>query len=40
VLVDAFLKNITEGIDWDLAYEALITDAENEPPNWDIEGKS
>jgi hypothetical protein len=40
VLVDAYLKNITQGIDWNLAYEALVTDAEVEPPNWDIEGRS
>jgi putative alpha-1,2-mannosidase len=39
VIVDAYLKNITAGIDWNLAYEALIKDAEVEPPNWDIEGK-
>jgi hypothetical protein len=38
--VDAYLKNITTGIDWNLAYEALIKDAEVEPPNWDVEGKS
>jgi putative alpha-1,2-mannosidase len=39
VIVDAYLKNITHGIDWNLAYEALIKDAEVEPPNWDVEGK-
>ncbi|KAK7189851.1 glycosyl hydrolase family 92 [Paraphaeosphaeria sporulosa] len=39
VIVDAYLKNITNGIDWKLAYEALVTDAEVEPPNWDIEGR-
>ncbi|KAF2646597.1 hypothetical protein P280DRAFT_486215 [Massarina eburnea CBS 473.64] len=39
VLVDAYLKNISAGIDWDLAYEALISDAEIEPPNWDVEGR-
>jgi putative alpha-1,2-mannosidase len=39
VVVDAYLKNITAGIDWNLAYEALIKDAEVEPPNWDVEGK-
>ncbi|KAH7413638.1 glycosyl hydrolase family 92-domain-containing protein [Phaeosphaeria sp. MPI-PUGE-AT-0046c] len=39
VIVDAYLKNITQGIDWKLAYEALIKDAEEEPPNWDIEGR-
>ncbi|KAF2743216.1 glycoside hydrolase family 92 protein [Sporormia fimetaria CBS 119925] len=39
VIVDAYLKNLTAGIDWTLAYEALISDAEIEPPNWDIEGR-
>ncbi|KAI5860159.1 glycoside hydrolase family 92 protein [Durotheca rogersii] len=39
VLVDAFLKNITQGIDWDTGYEALIKDAEHEPPVWDYEGR-
>lgn len=38
VLVDAYLKNITDGIDWNLAYEAVVSDAEDEPPNWDVEG--
>jgi putative alpha-1,2-mannosidase len=40
VIVDAYLKNISAGIDWNLAYEALIKDAEVEPPNWDVEGKT
>ncbi|KAI8933038.1 hypothetical protein NX059_009687 [Plenodomus lindquistii] len=39
VIVDAYLKNITAGIDWNLAYEALVKDAEVEPPNWDVEGR-
>ncbi|PSN75350.1 hypothetical protein BS50DRAFT_481148 [Corynespora cassiicola Philippines] len=39
VLVDAYFKNITEGIDWTLAYEALLSDAEIEPANWDVEGR-
>jgi hypothetical protein len=39
VIVDAYLKNITSGIDWDLAYEALVKDAEVEPENWDVEGE-
>jgi putative alpha-1,2-mannosidase len=38
VLVDAYIKNITTGIDWKLAYEALLSDAEVEPLNWDVEG--
>lgn len=39
VLVDSFLKNITEGIDWDLGYEAIVSDAEEEPLNWAVEGR-
>ncbi|ETS82234.1 hypothetical protein PFICI_07236 [Pestalotiopsis fici W106-1] len=39
VLVDAFLKNITEGVDWDIGYEALVKDAEIEPQVWDLEGR-
>lgn len=39
VLVDAYLKNITQDVDWETGYEALIKDAENEPPVWDTEGR-
>lgn len=28
VLADAYLKNITEGIDWAVGYEAVVSDAE------------
>lgn len=28
VIADALLKNITRNIDWDLAYEAVVSDAE------------
>lgn len=38
VLVDAYFKNISIGVDWNLAYEAVVKDAEEEPPNWDVEG--
>ena len=38
VLVDAFVKNLA-GIDWETGYEALIKDAEVQPPNWDLEGR-
>lgn len=31
VLVDAYLKNITQDVDWKTGYEALIKDAEVEP---------
>ena len=43
VLADSFVKNITcaegECIDWNLAYEAVRTDAEDEPKNWAVEGR-
>lgn len=39
VLADSYLKNITEGVDWSLAYEAVVSDAEVEPPNWSVEGR-
>ncbi|KAL2187253.1 glycoside hydrolase family 92 protein [Thermothelomyces heterothallicus CBS 203.75] len=39
VIADAFVKNLTEGIDWDTAYEAVVSDAEVEPPNWGLEGR-
>ena len=32
VIADAFIKNITEGIDWKTAYEAVVSDAEGEIP--------
>lgn len=38
MIVDAYLKNISAGVDWNLAYEALIKDAENEPLDWGVEG--
>lgn len=38
VIVDAYVKNLT-GIDWDLAYEAVVNDAESEPLEWSIEGR-
>lgn len=39
VLVESYLKGITDGVDWDTGYEALIKDAEVEPPNWGYEGR-
>ncbi|KAF2757209.1 putative alpha-1,2-mannosidase [Pseudovirgaria hyperparasitica] len=38
VLVDAYVKNLT-GIDWSLAYEAVIKDAEVEPLDWSNQGR-
>ncbi|KKZ66548.1 hypothetical protein EMCG_07662 [[Emmonsia] crescens] len=39
VIADAFLKNITGDIDWALAYEAVVNNAENEPLEWSNEGR-
>lgn len=39
VIGDAFLKNITDGVDWTTAYEAVVSDAELEPKNWGVEGR-
>lgn len=39
VLADAYVKNLTGGIDWNLAYEAVVNDAENEPLDWSNEGR-
>lgn len=38
VLSDAYVKNLT-GIDWNLAYEAMANDAENEPLEWSYQGR-
>lgn len=39
VLADSYLKNITEGVDWATGYEAVVSDAEDEPLNWSVEGR-
>lgn len=39
VLADAFLKNLHEGIDWNLGYEAVVSDAEVEPEDWTSIGR-
>ena len=39
VIVDAYLKNVTGDIDWELAYEAVVHDAEDEPRDWSNEGR-
>lgn len=39
ILVDSYLKNITQNVDWETGYEALIKDAEVEPLNWAVEGR-
>ncbi|KAJ6120452.1 hypothetical protein N7523_004732 [Penicillium sp. IBT 18751x] len=38
VIADAYVKNLT-GIDWELAYTAMVNDAENEPLEWSYEGR-
>jgi putative alpha-1,2-mannosidase len=39
VLVDAYVKNLTTTLDWNLALEAIINDAENEPLQWSFQGR-
>lgn len=39
LLADAYVKGIKDGIDWDLAYEAMVKDAEVTPPDWAVEGR-
>ena len=39
VLVDAYVKNLTTSVDWNLALKAIINDAENEPLEWSKQGR-
>ncbi|ORY68348.1 glycoside hydrolase family 92 protein [Pseudomassariella vexata] len=39
VLADAFIKGISENIDWQKGYEAVRKDAEVEPHNWAVQGR-
>ncbi|KAJ5939698.1 secreted glycosidase [Penicillium verhagenii] len=39
ILVDAYVKGITDGIDWDQGYTAVQRDAEEEPFDWSNEGR-
>ncbi|KAI1387827.1 glycoside hydrolase family 92 protein [Hypoxylon trugodes] len=39
VLADAFIKNLTDGINWNLGYEAVVSDAEVEPMDWSTSGR-
>lgn len=39
VLVDAYVKNLSTTIDWNLALDAIIQDAEVEPLEWSIHGR-
>src|SRR5437762_9814465 len=38
IIADAYAKNLS-GIDWDLAYQSVIHDAEDEPLDWSNEGR-
>lgn len=38
VIADAYVKGLP-GVDWELAYEAVKNDAENEPFDWGVEGR-
>lgn len=41
LLADSWLKirRIAQDIDWQIAYEAVRTDAEDEPNNWSVQGR-
>lgn len=39
MLVDAYVKNLSTTIDWNLALEAIIQDAEVEPLEWSFHGR-
>ncbi|PWY81993.1 alpha-1,2-mannosidase family protein [Aspergillus heteromorphus CBS 117.55] len=39
VLADAFVKGISDGIDWEAGYAAVQRDAEEEPFDWSNEGR-
>ncbi|KAK4504979.1 hypothetical protein PRZ48_002942 [Zasmidium cellare] len=38
VIVDSYIKKL-KGVNWTDAYAAIVKDAEEQPPNWDIEGR-
>lgn len=38
IIVDSWIKKL-DGVNWQDAYDAIIKDAEVQPPNWDIEGR-
>ncbi len=37
--MDAYAKNLTSKLDWNLALEAIINDVENEPLEWSYHGR-
>lgn len=38
VIVDSFIKKL-EGVNWTEGYAAIVKDAEEQPRNWDVEGR-
>ena len=38
VIVDSYVKKL-DGVNWDDAYAAIVKDAEEQPKNWDVEGR-
>ena len=39
LLADSYLKNISVGVDWATAFQAVVQDAEVEPPVWSVQGR-
>lgn len=38
VIVDSYMKQL-KGVNWDDAYAAIVKDAEEQPDNWNLEGR-
>lgn len=36
---NTIVKNISDGVDWATAYEAMVANTEDEPPIWSVEGR-
>jgi putative alpha-1,2-mannosidase len=39
ILADAYVKGLKDSIDWNLGYEAVVKDAEEEPYDWCCQGR-
>lgn len=39
MLADAYIKGLSDGIDWETGYVAVKKDAEEEPYDWSNEGR-
>ncbi|RYO84355.1 hypothetical protein DL764_009345 [Monosporascus ibericus] len=39
LLADSYVKGLSDNIDWETAYEAVVSDAEVEPPLWTVGGR-